>query len=216
MSDPVNLLIIDSHSIYRCGLVTCLSGLAEVGHVAEAGSIPEAFEHEALPTADVVIVDHDLPGTPEFVRTVRRTTDARVIVCTSRCDEDTLLTVIQAGAVGIMSKETLTPEALAAAVRAALNGAGVVTPELLGSLLEGLSRVSRDVLEPQGLTLSRLTQREQRVLGLIADGHATRDVAHELSYSERTVKNVLHDIVVKLNVRTRSQAVALAVREGLI
>jgi DNA-binding NarL/FixJ family response regulator len=76
--------------------------------------------------------------------------------------------------------------------------------------------VSRDVLEPKGLTLSRLTRREQQVLSLIAEGHPTREVALKLSYSERTVKNVLHDIVVKLNVRTRSQAVACAVREGLI
>jgi DNA-binding NarL/FixJ family response regulator len=64
--------------------------------------------------------------------------------------------------------------------------------------------------------VSRLTEREQRVLGLIAEGYPTREVAEQLSYSERTVKNVLHDIVTKLNVRSRSQAVAHAVRDGLI
>jgi DNA-binding NarL/FixJ family response regulator len=61
-----------------------------------------------------------------------------------------------------------------------------------------------------------LTDREQQVLALIAAGHPTREVAQELSYSERTVKNVLHDVVTKLNARSRSQAVAFAVREGLI
>lgn len=71
-------------------------------------------------------------------------------------------------------------------------------------------------MKPKGLTLPRLTRREQQALSLIAEGHPTREVALKLSYSERTVKNVLHDIVVKLNVRTRSQAVACAVREGLI
>jgi DNA-binding NarL/FixJ family response regulator len=115
-----------------------------------------------------------------------------------------------------VSEQTLTRETLAAGVRATLNGTGVVTPELLVTLLSGIFRVSRDVLEPKGLTLSRLTRREQQVLSLIAEGHPTREVALKLSYSERTVKNVLHDIVVKLNVRTRSQAVACAVREGLI
>ena len=60
------------------------------------------------------------------------------------------------------------------------------------------------------------TEREQQVLALIAQGHPTREVALELSYSERTVKNVLHDVVTKLNARSRSQAVAHAVREGLI
>jgi DNA-binding NarL/FixJ family response regulator len=62
----------------------------------------------------------------------------------------------------------------------------------------------------------RLSDRELRVLALIAEGHPTREVAQQLCYSERTVKNVLHDIVTKLNVRSRSQAVAHAVRDGLI
>ena len=64
--------------------------------------------------------------------------------------------------------------------------------------------------------LARLTEREQQVLALIAQGHPTREVAQELCYSERTVKNVLHDVSTKLNARSRSQAVAHAVREGLI
>lgn len=216
LKEQVDLLVVDSHSIYRCGMVTCLCGLDEVGSVAEAESIEEALDHPALPETDLIIIDHDLLGTGDFIRDVCDATRARVIVCTSRSDEDTILSVVQAGAVGVLSKPSLTPDALAAGVRAAINGAGVVTPELLATLLLGLSRVSRDVLEPRGLTLSRLTRREQQVLSLIADGHPTREVARELSYSERTVKNVLHDIVVKLNVRTRSQAVACAVREGLI
>ena len=71
--------------------------------------------------------------------------------------------------------------------------------------------------ERQGAPGARqLTDREQQVLALIAAGHPTREVALELSYSERTVKNVLHDVVTKLNARSRSQAVAFAVREGLI
>ena len=216
MTDPVNLLIVDPHSIYRCGVMTCLCSLEEIGSVAEAASVEEALEHPNLPDAGLVIVDYDLPGMVDFIRIVRSSTSARVVACTSRADEESVLGVIQAGAVGVMSKQTVTRETLAAGVRAALNGAGVVTPELLSTLLAGLSRVSRDVLEPNGLTLSRLTRRERRVLSLIADGHPTREVALELSYSERTVKNVLHDIVVKLNVRTRAQAVACAVREGLI
>jgi DNA-binding NarL/FixJ family response regulator len=64
--------------------------------------------------------------------------------------------------------------------------------------------------------LSRLTSREQEVLRLVAAGHPTREVARRLCYSERTIKNVIHDVVTKLNARTRSQAVAEAVREGLI
>jgi DNA-binding NarL/FixJ family response regulator len=69
---------------------------------------------------------------------------------------------------------------------------------------------------PPRLRVGTLSDREQRVLALIAEGHPTREVAAQLCYSERTVKNVLHDVVTKLNVRSRSQAVAHAVRDGLI
>jgi DNA-binding CsgD family transcriptional regulator len=72
------------------------------------------------------------------------------------------------------------------------------------------------VLEPRGLSLSWLTAREKQVLRLVADGHPTREVARQLCYSERTIKNVIHDAVMKLNARSRSQAVAEAVRAGLI
>jgi DNA-binding NarL/FixJ family response regulator len=142
------------------------------------------------------------------VGAVREATGARVIVCSSDCSQDAVLAALQAGAVGFLRKDELTPETLATAVSAAANGTGVVTPDLLGRLLDGVAE-SRPVA-------ARLTDREQQVLALIAAGHPTREVAQELSYSERTVKNVLHDVVTKLNARSRSQAVAFAVREGLI
>jgi DNA-binding NarL/FixJ family response regulator len=88
----------------------------------------------------------------------------------------------------------------------------VVSPDLLGRLLDGAASNGADSRP----VAARLTDREQQVLTLIAAGHPTREVAQELSYSERTVKNVLHDVVTKLNARSRSQAVAFAVREGLI
>jgi DNA-binding NarL/FixJ family response regulator len=82
---------------------------------------------------------------------------------------------------------------------------------VLRELLDGLGPEAAAKPAP-----ARLTDREQQVLALIAAGHPTREVAQRLSYSERTVKNVLHDIVTKLGARSRSQAVAHAVREGLI
>jgi len=90
----------------------------------------------------------------------------------------------------------------------------VVTPDLLEHLLANhQSNVEAAASRP---VAAKLTDREQQVLSLIAAGHPTREVAQELCYSERTVKNVLHDVVTKLNARSRSQAVAFAVREGLI
>jgi DNA-binding NarL/FixJ family response regulator len=120
---------------------------------------------------------------------------------------------MQAGAIGILRKDTLTMAGLAAAVQAAASGAGVVTPELLGGLVRSAANGANGHRPTHQATL---TDREQQVLSLIAAGHPTREVAQQLCYSERTVKNVLHDVVTKLNARSRSQAVAFAVREGLI
>ncbi len=180
--------------------------------VADAESVREAWEHPDLFESDLVILEQAVAGGHEFISAVIEATSARVLVCTADAIEDAGLGALQAGATGFLRKDTLTPEALAAAVQAAAGGAGVLAPDLLGSLLRG---VTADGVNGRP-SLARRTEREQQVLALIAKGHPTREVALELSYSERTVKNVLHDVVTKLNARSRSQAVAHAVREGLI
>lgn len=203
----MNLFVLDPHTIYRRGVVASLELMADVDGVAHAETIAEAREDPALERADVVVLDHVLAGARELIAAL----DARVIVCTSLCEEEDLLTALQAGAVGFLRKDALTSAGLAAAVQAAATGAGVVAPDLLGSLLKSVSPATLDRPAP-----ARLTDREQQVLALVAQGHPTREVAEQLSYSERTVKNVLHDVVNKLNARSRSQAIAFAVREGLI
>jgi DNA-binding NarL/FixJ family response regulator len=207
----VKLFVLDTHTIYRRGLVACLDLLEEVESVAEAERVRDAWEHPALFEAELVLMDPALPGGGDFVAAVREATGARVIVCASDSGQDAAIAALQAGAVGYLPKAELTPETLATAVRAAANGSSVMTPDLLGHLLAKLPENAET--RPAA---ARLTDREQQVLSLIAAGHPTREVALELSYSERTVKNVLHDVVTKLNARSRSQAVAFAVREGLI
>ena len=208
----MKLFVLDPHTIYRRGLAACLELLPGVEDVGEAESIREAWEHPDLFASELVLLEVAMPGGDDFISAVTEATAARVLVCTSAPSDDAVLAALQAGAVGFLRKDTLTPEALAAAVQAAASGTGVMAPDLLGNLLKGASA--------EGLngrpTLARLTEREQQVLALIAQGHPTREVAQELCYSERTVKNVLHDVVTKLNARSRSQAVAHAVREGLI
>ncbi len=181
--------------------------------VGQAGTVAEAWAHPALPGTDLVVLDHEVMGSGAFISTVTRTCDAAVLVCTSECSRQAVLASMHAGAIGIVRKDTLTLESLTAAVRAAFGGAGVVSPDLMGILTRALSPGSTG---PAPRTPVRLSRREQKVLTLIADGHATREVALEMCYSERPVKNVLHDVVTKLNARSRSQAVACAVREGLI
>jgi DNA-binding NarL/FixJ family response regulator len=211
----VKLFIVDPHSIYRRGLAASLARLEEIESVAEADSVKEAWLTPALLASDLVIIDHEVAGAPEFIAQVRETIGARLLVCTSLSDERLVLASMQAGAAGVLSKDTLTPDTLATGVRAALSGAGVVAPDVLSALFGAVRRSGERVMERPALA-SRLTEREQQVLTLIADGHPTREVAEQLCYSERTVKNVLHDVTTKLNARSRSQAVAFAVREGLI
>ena len=207
----MKVFVVDPHSIYRRGLASSLELLDGVDRVGHAGSIREAWEHPDLFESDIVILDNAMDGGQDFIGAVAESTGARVIVCTSVCTEDAVLASIQGGAVGFLRKDTLTPESLSDAVRAAGSGSGVVAPDLLGALLRSISPDTLD-LKPA----ARLNDREQQVLALIADGLPTREVAEQLCYSERTVKNVLHDVVTKLNARSRSQAVAYAVREGLI
>ena len=206
----MKLFVVDPHTIYRRGLAACLEGLPEVESVGHAGTVEEARDDPELPAADLVLVDHAMPGGNELVGDMARTSGARVVVCSSRCSEDAVLQALHAGAAGVLRKDTLTTDSLASAVRAAASGTGVVTSELLRDLLDGLA------VDGAKGSPARLTDREQQVLALIAAGHPTREVALALCYSERTVKNVLHDVVTKMGARSRSQAVAHAVREGLI
>jgi DNA-binding NarL/FixJ family response regulator len=102
-----------------------------------------------------------------------------------------------------------TPSSVVSCVRAATRG-GSISPELLGQLLLLGDEAAADAGEPQ------LSDRECEVLRMLADGESTRVIAAQLSYSERTVKNIVRDLLIKLNGRTRAHAVALATRQGVI
>jgi DNA-binding NarL/FixJ family response regulator len=208
----LKLFVLDPHTIYRRGLVACLDAMPEVESVGHAASVRDAWESPAIFESELVILDPSADGGLEFIGAVRESTSAQVMVCSSDVTEESVRTAMHAGAIGYLNKDTLTAEGLGSSVKAVFSGTGVITPELLGDLLRNLSSAG-DGARPSG---ARLTEREQQVLSLIAAGHPTREVALQLSYSERTVKNVLHDVVTKLNARSRSQAVAFAVREGLI
>jgi DNA-binding NarL/FixJ family response regulator len=205
----LKLFVLDPHTIYRRGLVACLELMSEVESVSHAGSVRDAWEDPGLFATDLVILDTSAAGARDFIGAVQEAVGAPVLACASECGAEAVIAAMQAGALGFLRKDTLTADSLGDAVRAAASGSGVVSPELLGRLVSSLPADDRPAA-------ARLTDREQQVLALIAEGHPTREVALQLSYSERTVKNVLHDVVTKLNARSRSQAVAFAVREGLI
>jgi len=212
----IAVFVVEGHEIFRRGLVASLAGEDLVGRVDAAGAVEEALGADGLAAADLVLVDLGVPGGLDLVRRLREQTGAQVLACGSACTEGDVVAAVAAGAIGVLDRESLTADGLRTAVQAAAAGTGVLDSRLLTTLMEGVSRASRELLEPRGLSLARLSEREREVLRLVAEGHPTREVARRMRYSERTIKSVIHDVVTKLNVRTRSQAVALAVREGLI
>jgi DNA-binding NarL/FixJ family response regulator len=209
----MRILVVDPHAIYRRGMVASLELLERVESVDQAEDVASAQRHPALGRVQLVFLDTSIPGARDFVSATAAPAGPHVIACTYNSSGDAVVSAIEAGAIGYLRKDTLTQEVLQAAVQAASSGAGIVAPDVLDMVLR---LGTGEPVPTSRFALTQLSERERRVLALIAEGHPTREVAEELSYSERTVKNVLHDVVVKLNARSRSQAVAQAVRGGLI
>ncbi|MGO8877155.1 MAG: LuxR C-terminal-related transcriptional regulator [Acidimicrobiales bacterium] len=178
-------------------------------------TILEDTEAEAAEVA-VVVVDRVDGGAVRVIRAAQRQGSARVVVVAGELDAAAVFDAVEAGACGFIRRSEARPETLAACVRRAAAGDGTVPPDLLGRLLDQVGMAQRQVLAPRGLSFSNLTKREIEVLRLLADGHNTAEVAHELVYSERTVKNVLADVTRRLSLRNRTHAVAYALRQGLI
>ena len=167
-------------------------------------------------TVAVVMVDEVDEPAVKVVRAIQRNGCPRIVLVVARLDDTGLLAAVEAGASGILRRTEAHPDRLAAVVEAAAVGDGSIPPDLLGRLLAQMGRLQREVLSPRGITFSGLTERELDVLRLVAEGCETGDIARQLCYSERTIKNVIHDVTARLNLRNRSHAVAYAVREGLI
>lgn len=216
------VVVIDPHPIFRRGLLVCIGALDGVDRVDGAASVAEAHERELVEPLAVVVIDHVIDGAHEFMNEVASLDGARVIVCSDDRTDAAVLASVEAGAIAFLVKRTMQPETLGAALLAVAGGNGFLAADLMPKFInrpdEGLDREPASLAATMAMTAppTPLTEREHRVLALIADGEPTREVARQLCYSERTVKNVLHDIVVKLGARSRSQAVAHAVRHELI
>lgn len=194
--------------ISQAGVVSQLRTRPEV-RVVDAAHLDEALV--AVVVADVV--------TPEVIRVLRalqRGAVPRTVLVARVVDDTTLADAAAAGVGGLMRREGLTPDSLIRVLLRVAAGEGEVPADLLGRLLGQVGRLQRQVLEPRGLSFARLSDRETQVLKLVASGHDTAEIAGQLAYSQRTVKNILHDVTTRLQLRNRSHAVAYAVREGLI
>jgi DNA-binding NarL/FixJ family response regulator len=177
-----------------------------------------ALDEDEAHFADVVVLvaDEVDAETLRCARAAQHDGRARVVLVVTRLDDSGLLAAVEAGVSGIMRRADAVSERVADAVVAAARGDGAVSPDLLGRLLDQVSRLQRHVLAPRGLSLNGFSEREVDVLRLLSDGWDTSEIASKLCYSERTVKNVIHDITARLHLRNRSHAVAFALRAGII
>ncbi|MDQ0894626.1 response regulator transcription factor [Agromyces ramosus] len=173
-------------------------------------------DEEEAPDVVLVIVDAVDDEALNTLRFLRRNGDSRVILIASRLDDKDLVRAVESGVVGLIRRSDATTDRLLSVITSAAAGEGTVPPDLLGRLLDQVGRLQRTVLDPRGITFTGLASREVEVLKLVAEGWDTAQIATKLAYSERTVKNVLHDVTTRLQLRNRSHAVAYAMREGLI
>jgi DNA-binding NarL/FixJ family response regulator len=164
----------------------------------------------------IIVVDAMDEDAIHLLRQVQRQRLCRTVLVASRLEDGDLVSAVEVGVVGLVRRDEATPERLVDVVTRAACGEGSVPPDLLGRLLDQVGKLQRQVLTPRGLTFTGLAARELEVLKLVAEGFSTCEIAAKLSYSERTVKNVLHDVTTRLQLKNRSHAVAYALREGLI
>jgi DNA-binding NarL/FixJ family response regulator len=164
----------------------------------------------------IIVVDSMDEDAIHLLRVVQRQRMCRTVLVASTLEDGDLVSAVEVGVLGLVRRAEATPERMVDLVTRAALGEGSVPPDLLGRLLDQVGRLQQQVLAPRGLTFTGLATRELQVLRLVADGMSTCEIAAELSYSERTVKNVLHDVTTRLHLRNRSHAVAYALRQGLI
>jgi DNA-binding NarL/FixJ family response regulator len=140
----------------------------------------------------------------------------RIVLVAGEVDDNEILNAVEHGVCAVARRADAGPEVLVRLIKAAAAGEGALPPDLLGRLLNRVSRLQRQVLEPRGLHLGGMSDRETEVLRLVAAGYSTQEIADQLCYSQRTVKSILHDVTNRFQLRNRSHAVAYALREGLI
>lgn len=208
MADRMPVYVYARDQITQSGTASQLRGRAEIRVVDED-------EIDAAAVA-VVASDEADDETVRVIRALQRNGCPRVVLVIARLDDAGLLAAVEAGVCGVLRRQEATAERLTEAVNAAAGGDGTLPPDLLGRLLQHMGQLQRDVLGPRGFRFSGLTDREVEVLRLVAEGLSTNEIAKRLSYSDRTIKNVIQDVTTRFSLRNRSHAVAYAMRLGLI
>lgn len=215
----VRVVLVDDHALMRQGISTILSAQADLEVVGEASSGEEAIEVVRRTRPDVVCMDVEMPGIGGLEATRRLVADpevtAHVLMLTTFEREDYLLAALEAGASGFLLKNAR-PENLVDGVRSIAAGEALLAPELTRAVIERAVARERTPSAPTGVMPEQLTEREVEVLRLMAQGLSNDEIAERLVVGRATVKTHVSNVLMKLSLRDRVQAVAFAYRSGLV
>ncbi len=212
----IRLLLVDDHAVVRSGLKMLLAGEADVEIVGEAGSGSEAVTRAGSARPDVILMDIGLPDMSgiEAARQIKSNyPDISIVALTIHEDEEYFFKMLEAGASGYVPKRAA-PEELLTAIRAAAAGEVYLYPSLAKLLVKDYLMQEREAEAKS--TLDGLTEREQEVLSLLAEGATNDEIAAALVISPKTVERHRENIMRKLNLHSRVELVRYAIRKGII
>ena len=216
--EPIRVLVVDDHALFRRGLQMVLEQEPDIEVVGEASDGAEAVTTAAETLPDIVLMDVRMPkrGGIDACTSIHETVpSAKIIMLTISDEEVDLYDAIKAGAMGYLLKE-ISIEEVASAIRAVHGGQSLISPSMASKLLTEFASMIKKTDDRQQVPTPRLTDREMEVLKLVAKGMNNRDIAKQLFISENTVKNHIRNILEKLQLHSRMEAVVYAVREKLL
>ncbi|MBI5493182.1 MAG: response regulator transcription factor [Deltaproteobacteria bacterium] len=220
-SNKIRVLIVDDHQVVREGLSSVLRSKDYIEVVGMAADGKEAVKKARELTPDVVLMDISMPnmnGVEATRRIKKENPQIRVVVLTMYADDEYIFDLVSAGAAGYLLKDADSAQ-IAKAIRAVSRGESMIHPTIASKILNEFSQLASGKSPGRQNPSQRheaLSEREVTVLRLLSDGKTNKEIANELSLSDKTVKNHLHNIFQKLNATDRTQAVVLAIRKGLI
>ncbi|MGW0756867.1 LuxR C-terminal-related transcriptional regulator [Streptomyces sp. NPDC002814] len=204
----VTVAVYAADPVLRVGIVHQLRQRPEVDLVDDAEAEGAAVS--------LVVVDDVGDDVVALLHRLRHNKATRTGLVIGTLGPGALQRVIECGVAAVLRRAEAEQDQLLRLVVAIANGEGVLPGDLLGKLLSHVGNLQRSALDPGGLSLSTLTTREADMLRLVSEGLDTAEIARKTAYSERTVKNVLHEIITRLQLRNRAHAVGYALRNGLI
>jgi DNA-binding NarL/FixJ family response regulator len=216
--EAVRVLLVDDHALFRRGLQATLDLEPDMVVVGESGDGTEALAKAIETLPDVVLMDVRMPrrGGIEACSAIKAAVpSAKILMLTMSDEEGDLYEAIRAGASGYLLKD-LPIDEVASSIRAVQTGQSLISPALASKLLTEFAALAKRGETAQAPATPRLTAREMEVLRLVARGMNNRDIARELFISENTVKNHIRNILEKLQLHSRMEAVVYAVREKLL